>query len=227
MLSVFAFHQLGRELKDSDSGTAEKVLEQFSKCCTESPGSDTLSIYSWLADIYAELGFYRQELGVLNLMSASGAAIAARALETARKRYSLHKYKEAIEAARMSYRSTDRFSIQSTAATICYQSFMKVGQIDSAAGWLKRMELTSDKNRIEAITFYQNCGDFPNAALLIDSLSVSVPGIRLLSASLYCREIFRRHLHTLTGLSLKSTRIKKVLHCGRPECYFSVVSLRT
>lgn len=174
MLSVFAFHQLGRELKDSDSGTAEKVLEQFSKCCTESPGSDTLSIYSWLADIYAELGFYRQELAVLNLMSASGAAIAARALETARKRYSLHKYKEAIEAARMSYRSTDRFSIQSTAATICYQSFMKVGQIDSAAGWLKRMELTSDKNRIEAITFYQNCGDFPNAALLIDSLSVSV-----------------------------------------------------
>ncbi len=174
MLSVFAFHQLGGVLRDSDTTTAEKVLEQFSKCSIESPGSDTFSIYSWLADIYAELGFYRQELGVLNLISASGGAIAARALEAARKRYSLHKYIEAIEAARMSYQSTDRFSIRSVAATIAYQSFMKVGQIDSAARWLTRMELSSDKNRAEAITFYQNCGDFSNAAQLIDSLSVSV-----------------------------------------------------
>lgn len=173
MLSVFAFHQLGRELKDSESATAEKVLEQFSRCSIESPGSDTVSIYSWLADIYAELGFYRQELSVLNLISASGGAIAARALETARKRYSLHKYREAVEAARMSYQSTDRFSVRSMAATIAYQSFMKMGQIDSAARWLTHMELGSDKNRIEAITFYQNCGDFSSAALLIDSLSVS------------------------------------------------------
>ncbi len=174
MLSVFAFHQLGRELKESDLGIAEKVLEQFSKCAIESPGSDTLSIYSWLADIYAELGFYNQELAALELMSASGGAIAARALETAQKRYSLHKYKEAVEAARMSYQNTDRFSIRSVAAAICYQSFLKVGQIDSASGWLRRMELGSDKNRTEAITFYQNYGDFSNAALLIDSLSVSV-----------------------------------------------------
>ncbi len=174
MLSVFAFHQLGRELKDSDSVTAEKVLEQFSRCGIESPGSDSVSIYSWLADIYAELGFYQHELGALNLMSSSGAAIAARALETARRRYALHKYREAIEAAIMSYQSTDRFSVRSMAASICYQSFMKMGEIDSAAGWLKRMELGSDKNRIEAVTFYQNWGEFSNAAPLIDSLSLSV-----------------------------------------------------
>jgi hypothetical protein len=174
MLSVFALHQLGRELKDSDSGTAEKVLEQFSRCSIEFPGSDTVSIYSWLADIYAELGFYRQELIALKLISSSGGAIAARALEAAQKRYSLHKYREALEAARISYQSTDRFSIRSMAATIAYQSFLKLGQIDSAAGWLTRMELGSDKNRVEAITFYQNCSDFANAALLIDSLAVSV-----------------------------------------------------
>ena len=56
MLSV-CFHQLGGVLRDSDTTTAEKVLEQFSKCSIESPGSDTFSIYSWLADIYAELVF--------------------------------------------------------------------------------------------------------------------------------------------------------------------------
>lgn len=209
MISVFAFHQLGRELKESDSGTAEKVLEQFSKCSIESPGSDVLSIYSWLADIYADLGFYRQELAALDLMSASGGAIASRALETASKRYSLHKYKEAIEAARMSYQSTDRFSIRSMAATICYQSFLKVGQIDSAAGWLTRMELGSDKNRIEAITFYQNCGDFSNAALLMDSLSVSVARDSLIIRQFILQGDIQKALKYFEGPGLKIHRDQK------------------
>ncbi len=172
--SGFAFHQLGRELGDSELSVAEKVLEQFLKCIIDSPGSDTLSIYSWLADIYSKLELYKQELDVFQAMEAAGGSISSRTLDAARKRYSLHKYREAIEAARMSYQSTDRASIRTMAATIAYQSFVKTGDNYSAAKWLARIGLDSDKSRIEAITFYQNSGDFSAASRLIDSLSTSV-----------------------------------------------------
>lgn len=173
-LSEFTLYQFGLILEDSDSAVSDNMMEQFYKCSLRDPETDTLSIRSWLADTYSKLGFFRQELNIFKVMSASGVSVAARALDAARSRFSRKRFRDAIDAARMSYLNTDRFALKSAAASLIYQSFTKLGEKDSAAQWLNRIDLGSDKNRIEAICFYQNNGDFSNAARLIDTLSVSV-----------------------------------------------------
>lgn len=169
-----AFHQFGRILEDLEIETAKIVLEQFHKCSIVSPEADTFSVYFWLADTYSKLGLYKEELQILTHMSALKYSVSQRALEAARVRISLHRYRDAIDAALLSYKSTDRFAFKSVAAIILYNAYIGLNKADSAAIWIKQADLSSDRNRIEAATVYQSLGDTEAAGLLIDSLPKSL-----------------------------------------------------
>lgn len=166
-----AFFEFGRLVQELEPQVAENVLQQFSECSLAKTDVDSQSVLSWLADTYLKLGLFKQEINTLRDMRESGFPVAARSLESARSRLSLHKYRDAIEASIISYNSTDRIALKSMAAAILYKSYLNLGIRDSAFQWINLADLGSDKNRIEAITFYQSIGDFSSAAQLIDSMA--------------------------------------------------------
>lgn len=167
--------QFGQILWDMKVDTADKVLHEFYRCSITKSESDTLSVLSWIADAYSKFGLYQKEIDILNSMQKSGFQVAYRLLDAARLRFNIHKYKESIQAARMCYQSTDRIALKSMAAAIIYKSYIKLDEGDSASMWIGRADPGSNiENRIDAITFYQNKGEFLKAAKQIDSLPLSL-----------------------------------------------------
>jgi len=116
---------------------------------------------------------FTEETDLLRELDSPHFPSARNFLDAARDRLAMGFAAEAVIPGMEAFRRSTASADKSLAATIVYQSFVRLGKTADAALWLPRTQLSDIRFRAQAAVFLQQAGLLNNADSLISSLPAS------------------------------------------------------
>ena len=164
-----------RLLAESDSSDIQRnALDTYKKCSLSKPNSDTLALSKWLSSTCAQFNLYREEENAIAALDRNTQSRGDRLLETAQRRFSNRLFTEAIPPALKSWTFLSTEQQRQRCAVILYQSYTNTGETDSAVAWLKKVKLTDEPDKVNAIVLYQLAGLLEKSYRIINTLPESI-----------------------------------------------------
>ncbi len=183
-LTPAALNRFESILSTVSAVVADTLIRNFIDCVFAQKEVDTASIVTWIADQYGRKELFGGQIETIATLEKNINRKCKYLLSTAKQHYGMKRYMYVVTAARILHNITTDSTIRREAALILFRAYNSRGLTDSAKLWLEHVDNFSDKERIEAIGFYQKTGDFTKASALISKLPKSVA-----SDTLYLRQL--------------------------------------
>lgn len=169
-LTPIVLSQFRYLLKDQKMQIADSILTDFLRCFVYQSETDTVQIREWTSQTCFELGLYNRQIEILMALNTENYPVYGDLFHTSTSHLSNKRYRYASDAARVIYNNSRDIENKQKAAFLIYESFRDQNLNDSALIWLKRVNLQSSKQMIDAATLYQNTGLYDKAQEIIDSI---------------------------------------------------------
>jgi tetratricopeptide (TPR) repeat protein len=132
------------------------------------------SMLGWLALVYGRCGFDREEYSIASTQ-ISDSCIAGRVLgEIAQRHYAQNRPRQVVDPAARAWRICSESQHRSWCAILLAHSYTQLGNRDSTALWLKRMNLNDPRSAMGAVSLFQQAGLTGAADSIIRMLPPSV-----------------------------------------------------
>jgi len=169
-LTPIALSQFRYLLKDQKMQVADSILSDFLRCFVYRSETDTVQIREWTSQTCSELGLYNRQIEILKTLNTENYPVYGDLFYVSTSHLSNKRYRYAVDAAKVIYNNSREIENKQKAAFLIYESFRDQNLNDSALMWLKRVNLQSSKQMIDAATLYQNAGLYDKAQEIIDSI---------------------------------------------------------
>ena len=153
---------------------ADSLLHRFGRAVSAAPVADSAAVRRWIIDQYGrKLLFGRQIAAVLH--SGKNTAEQCSLLHAiARSCIDDRLFRPAIAAGTALYGLDCAAGMRQETAALLHGAYRALGKRDSAAFWLERSGVTTEKNRLEAVELHLSLGNLPKAAELLKMLPPSI-----------------------------------------------------
>ncbi len=167
--------QFVRMLADADSPHIQRqALYIYKSCFLSKSDIDKLSLSLWLSKTYSRFALYQEEIDAVLELDTTAESKGSRLLDIAGKRFRKYLFSNAIPPAINSWDFLDKEKSRQECVLILYQSYIQIGENDSALIWLEKTNLNDNKSMTNAAVLYQATGLFNKADSIIAQMGESV-----------------------------------------------------
>ncbi len=173
----FTFMQFSQILQEAGPEVSDTVVELFSHNCFPAfnmNDEEKSTVFSWIIGTWGELNKYRKQIEFIKRTVHNTQEQSTLLCQLSESNFNRRNFIAAAAAASAAYNVKSDENSKRQAAKVAFQSWMALNRSDSVIVWIERAGLENDIGRAEAVTLYQNRGEFEKSKLLLDEFPQSL-----------------------------------------------------